>query len=147
MIGCTTLERHIVPASMQTPLSMLAGDPRAPHAANFADVFCDRFVDVPLDARFLYVDCSEERVMSKPVWDAIVHTLRMHRHVYLYVMDYRLDPGEGKHPGYQQIAMFPLKILEHDQPTYVTFAPDPDGLGDTIIPSMYSQRPVMARGL
>lgn len=142
MIGCTTLERHIVPASMTSPLQRLAGAGTTPFEPQFVDVRADETKEIDPRVLFLYVDVRTDTI-SDEVWYSIQYQLHKHAHAILYVMPYQIEPSEKFYPRFKQLALFPLSVIDDECPTYVAFTPAPEGSRHHIVLSTYSIRPMI----
>lgn len=139
MIGCTTMERHIVAATMRSPLERLAGQPNE----QWADVRAHDAIELDPRTLFLYVDISSGESLSDEMWSAIQHQLFRSAHAILYAMNFHLYPGEKDFPGFKELALFPLRLLGEHPATYVAFTLAPEGPSAPIVISTYSLRPVI----
>ena len=145
MIGCTTMERHIVPTSLRSPLERLASTPFTPQ---FLDVAVSDIGAISPECQFLYLNIGDSLQVSAEVWAAILHQMHKHSHAILYRLDFKLDPGFSDYRGYQELALYPLSTIEKETPTYVAFTPPmEEDEGDYWMDvSTYSLRPVVTSG-
>ncbi len=142
------MERHIVAASLTSPLERLAG--QAPYSPTILDVPLDFTGEIDTGGcLFLYVNITDYPPLSPEVWAAILRQVHTHTHAILYCLDFRIDPGQGSYKGYQELALYPLRMIEKGTPTYVGFrvpSEEEEREEGWMVVSTYSLYPMVKNG-
>ena len=145
MIGCTSMERHIVSSSLKSPLERLAGAAMNPW--ELIDVPANHTREIDARCHYLYVNITKDSHVSEEVWSSIQYQIHKAAHAILYTLNFKLDPGSRSFAGYQELALYPLRQIREATPTFAAFEWVPDGSEEGVmVASTYSLRPVALSG-